>query len=463
MLPKIGSGERPYTVPAVVYRLDKSGEFSVVSPDSTAVAADQDAMDAALDELKNKRDGLSIMPRYGLAAMKRTYGDGIYFSFVDAAVFDMWKSLAFRLAFAGLAILGVLLILNLFFARWALRPVEQAWTAQRRFIADASHELKTPLTVILANASILAKHPEKTLEEQMQWVEETQEEALRMQELVADMLSLAQAESAESFERSRVDMSALVSKEVLQFESVAFERHVTIADKTDEGIFVEGDTRKLEKLVGTLVDNACKYAQEDSIVTVQLATEGRKAVLAVRNMGNPIPVEDIDHVFDRFYRADAARTRDDSKSFGLGLAIAREIADPMEAPSRCAAPMPTARRSPSRFRSPNKRTVMRCARIRRIVFHEMRRGSGLHRAILLKRLEMPPAQRRGRIKKRMWPNLWPEKTVRLIRGGPFHLRDMFYKKRATSLPARPGQRQGGPAARDTGCRTRSQDRSCGRS
>lgn len=327
MLPKIGSGERPYTVPAVVYRLDKSGEFSVVSPDSTAVAADQDAMDAALDELKNKRDGLSIMPRYGLAAMKRTYGDGIYFSFVDAAVFDTWKSLAFRLAFAGLAILGVLLILNLFFARWALRPVEQAWTAQRRFIADASHELKTPLTVILANASILAKHPEKTLEEQMQWVEGTQEEALRMQELVADMLSLAQAESAESFERSRVDMSALVSKEVLQFESVAFERHVTIADKTDEGIFVEGDTRKLEKLVGTLVDNACKYAQEDSIVTVQLATEGRKAVLAVRNMGNPIPVEDIDHVFDRFYRADAARTRDDSKSFGLGLAIAREIAE----------------------------------------------------------------------------------------------------------------------------------------
>lgn len=327
MLPKIGSGERPYTVPAVVYRLDRSGEFSVVSPDSTAVAADQDAMDAALDELKNKPDGLSIMPRYGLAAMKRTSGDGIYFSFVDAAVFDTWKSLAFRLAFAGLAILGVLLILNLFFARWALRPVDQAWAAQRRFIADASHELKTPLTVILANASILAKHPEKTLEEQMQWVEGTQEEALRMQELVADMLSLAQAESAESFERSRVDMSALVSKEILQFESVAFERRVTIADETDEGIFVEGDTRKLEKLVGTLVDNACKYAQEDSIVTVQLATEGRKAVLAVRNMGNPIPVEDIDHVFDRFYRADAARTRDDSKSFGLGLAIAREIAE----------------------------------------------------------------------------------------------------------------------------------------
>lgn len=325
--PKIGSGERPYTVPAVVYRLDRSGEFSIVSPDPSAVAADQGAIDAALEELKDGRDGVTIMTEYGLAAMKRTTGDGIYFSFVDAIVFDTWKSLAFRLALAGIGILAVLFVLNIFFARWALRPVEQAWTAQRRFIADASHELKTPLTVILANASILARHPEKTLGEQMQWVEGTQEEALRMQELVADMLSLAQAESAESFERTRVDLSALVSKEVLQFESVAFERQVAIADETNEGIHVDGDVRKLEKLVGTLIDNACKYAHESSVVTVRLAVEGRKAALSVRNSGNPIPPEDLDHIFDRFYRADKARTRDDTKSFGLGLAIAREIAE----------------------------------------------------------------------------------------------------------------------------------------
>ncbi|MDO5042473.1 MAG: HAMP domain-containing sensor histidine kinase [Slackia sp.] len=324
--PKIGSGERPYTVPAVVYRTDGSGETAVVSPDSTAVAADQDAIDASLSELEEAPDGLKILSQYGLAAMKRTTGDGTYFAFVDAVVFDAWKSLAFRLVFAGVGILAILFVLNIFFARWALRPVEQAWAAQRRFVADASHELKTPLTVILANASILARHPEKTLGEQMQWVEGTQEEAMRMQELVADMLSLAQAESKESSERTRVDMSALVSKEVLQFESVAFERHVSIADETGSGIYVDGDARKLEKLVGTLVDNACKYAQENSVVTVRLTTEGRKTVLAVHNMGNPIPPDDLNHVFDRFYRADKARTRDDAKSFGLGLAIAHEIA-----------------------------------------------------------------------------------------------------------------------------------------
>ncbi|MBS6941198.1 MAG: sensor histidine kinase, partial [Slackia piriformis] len=100
--------------------------------------------------------------------MKRTGAEGMYFAFVDAAVFDTWKPIALRIALAGLGILAALLVVNIFFARWALRPVEQAWNTQRQFVADASHELKTPLTVILANASILARHPEKTVEEQLQ-------------------------------------------------------------------------------------------------------------------------------------------------------------------------------------------------------------------------------------------------------------------------------------------------------
>lgn len=83
----------------------------------------------------------------------------------------------------------------------------------------------------------------------------------------------------------------------------------------------------MEKLVGALIDNACKYAKEASSVTVRLSRQGKKAVLSVRNLGSPIPQESIEHVFDRFYRVDKARTHDDSRSFGLGLAIAREITE----------------------------------------------------------------------------------------------------------------------------------------
>lgn len=110
-------------------------------------------------------------------------------------------------------------------------------------MADASHELKTPLTVILANASILEKHPETPLRENMQWLESTREEAVRMQELVSDMLSLAQAESTETYEFARTNLSSIVSKKALQFESVAFERNVAIDDHIAEGIHVQGSAR----------------------------------------------------------------------------------------------------------------------------------------------------------------------------------------------------------------------------
>ena len=148
-----------------------------------------------------------------------------------------------------------------------------------------------------------------------------------MQELVGDMLALAQAESAEAQQRTRVDLSDLVSKEALQFESVAFERGIDMAEDVADGVAVDGDARKLEKLAGTLIDNACKYAGDGGTVRIALSVEGRKAVLSVRNTGPTIPPEDIEHIFDRFYRADKARTRDNTGSFGLGLAIAREAAE----------------------------------------------------------------------------------------------------------------------------------------
>ena len=206
-------------------------------------------------------------------------------------------------------------------------PVARAWDQQQRFVADASHELKTPLTVILANTSILRAHPERSVTSQSQWIESTQSEAERMQELVRDMLDLARPEHAETVrEHARVDLTDLVEGGLLQFESVAFERNVSLASDIDRDVSVTGDAARLRRLVTTLLDNACKYVEKGGRIAVTLRQTARRIELHVHNTGTVIAEEDLPHVFDRFYRADKARTRSEG-SYGLGLAIAREIAE----------------------------------------------------------------------------------------------------------------------------------------
>lgn len=139
------------------------------------------------------------------------------------------------------AALAVFLVISLFFSRWALRPVARAWTQQRRFVADASHDLKTPLTVILANTSIALEHPERSVASQSQWLESTQHEAEAMQGLVGDLLTLAKMDEEEAAAQSgaarpaleEVDLSDVIEGEVLQFESVAFERGVKLESQVE--------------------------------------------------------------------------------------------------------------------------------------------------------------------------------------------------------------------------------------
>ena len=150
-----------------------------------------------------------------------------------------------------------------------------------------------------------------------------------MQELVCDMLDLAKPETTktESQNFERVDLSELVQGDVLQFESVAFERNISLSPEIDANVNVCGISARLHRLVSTLLDNACKYANEGGEVDVCLHQSVRAITLSIHNSGESIPQADLPHIFDRFYRADKARTNsNDAKSYGLGLAIAREIA-----------------------------------------------------------------------------------------------------------------------------------------
>ena len=326
--PEIGGrrAEGESVIPVVVYALEDDGGMAVVPSSTTASIADDVLSDAASAVLQ-KGEGSGFLDAFGLFYSKRAVGGTTFVAFADASAASSWQSLALTLAAVGVGALAVFLVISVFFSRWALGPVARAWDQQQRFVADASHELKTPLTVILANTSILRAHPERSVASQSQWIESTQSEAERMQELVRDMLDLAGPEHAETVrEHARVDLTDLVEGGLLQFESVAFERNVSLASDIDRDVSVTGDASRLRRLVTTLLDNACKYVEEGGRIAVTLRQTARRIELHVHNTGTVIAEEDLPHVFDRFYRADKARTRSEG-SYGLGLAIAREITE----------------------------------------------------------------------------------------------------------------------------------------
>lgn len=325
--PMIGKGpesDRTHLPIGVYFIRDDGSVYSM--PNSTATLS-AETLENALESMSESDETKNHLKESGLYFALRHTPDGTLVAFVDESAVPSWKKLALTLSLIGLIALGAFFLVSIFFSRWALNPVEKTWNQQQRFIADASHELKTPLTVILANTAILKSHSNDTLKSQSQWVESTESEAKRMQELVNDMLELARPANSKAAkrERSDIDMSDLVENIALQFESVAFEKGVSIECGIKPGLHIQGNEKRLQRLTSTLIDNACKYARENSTVTVRLTGNLRDAVLSVHNEGQVIAPEDLPHVFDRFYRGDKARSSE-TGGFGLGLAIARDVA-----------------------------------------------------------------------------------------------------------------------------------------
>ena len=321
-------GNRIPTYSVTVYYSDLA--HIIVNSTSTAQMDSLVAQQAVTEVLSSGNDQGSLSA-YGLyyKVKKSVTGYRIAFTSIDTVTEQVGQNALMLLGF-WLVLMLAIFVITLFLSRYVARPVENAWKEQQRFIADASHELKTPLTIIMADATILAEDPQKTIGEQSAWIEGISAEASRMQQLTEDMLSLAQADAGIDMTQimSEVDLSSLVEMQTLQFDAVAFERGLSIEEDVESGLKVLGDGLRLENMMKTLLENACKYSEKPGVISVGLHQQKNDAVLSVHNPGEPIPAEDLPHLFDRFYRSDKARVHEgETTSFGLGLSIAKSTAE----------------------------------------------------------------------------------------------------------------------------------------
>ncbi len=224
----------------------------------------------------------------------------------------------------GIVSLGAFLLLGILFARWAVKPVEKSWKEQRQFVSDASHELKTPLTVILTNAELL-QQPEYDPEKKAGFASNILVMAGQMRGLVESLLDLARVDNGMAGKVwSQFDISQCAEDAILPFEPIYFEKGLELISFIDKGILVNGSQNHFRQVVDILLDNAQKYSDSPGTVLVRLQRQSRgQCLLSVSNPGAPIAPQDLQNIFKRFYRADQARSRDGS--YGLGLAIAERI------------------------------------------------------------------------------------------------------------------------------------------
>lgn len=306
------------------FLIELDDEGNVVNIESRTWDVDSTSVDQLLP-LMNESNGK--IEEYDLAYRKENTESGTRIAVVDISrMMQMFQSLVKTSLITGIGAFLAFLVLSYVLAGWMLKPVEESWRKQKEFIANASHELKTPLTVILADADIMSRTPNDTIGSKSEWLQSIKNEGTRMKGLIEDMLFLARND-AQKQERilQDCDLSQIALSCVLPVEAIAWEKGIEMETDVQEDILVKGDEKQLHRLIMIFLDNAVKYTPAKEKIDFKLCRENGHPVLVVHNTGSYIEKEDLEHIFDRFYRVDKARTFEGG--YGLGLAIAKQIAD----------------------------------------------------------------------------------------------------------------------------------------
>ena len=238
----------------------------------------------------------------------------------------LWSLLKIFIGVGSLSLV-LLFFVSIYFTNKAINPLEETFKKQKQFIADASHELRTPLTIIKTNVSLLRENELETIQSQKIWINYIDSQASRMSTLINEMLSLANLDAnKKKEERININLSKMLRDILLVFEVVIFEKGLILEEDIVDDIFINGEKEQIKKLISTLMDNAIKYTNDNGRILVSLKSERNKVKLIVRNNGEGIKKENLEKIFERFYRVDDSRDRG-TGGYGLGLSIAKTIVD----------------------------------------------------------------------------------------------------------------------------------------
>lgn len=322
-----GSPERPsdeVRLPYFVLHIGRDGK-PVAAGGGYYDLSDEQFLKSLADAAFAQKKQTGVIEEYSLRFCKVNAPMGQRLVFADmSSELATLSSLAKTCVLIGVLCFAVFLGISILLAFWMVRPVESAWEQQRRFVADASHELKTPLTVIMSNAELL-QLPEYGAEDRSCFADRILTMSRHMRGLVERLLELARADDGKrNTVRARLNFGELVEYSLLPFEPLFFEKNLELAADIQPNIFVDGDGEQLRQVVDILLDNARKYALAPDKVEVSLLRKSRHhCLLSVSNACEPMDKKELGNLFKRFYRTDKARSRDGS--FGLGLPIAESI------------------------------------------------------------------------------------------------------------------------------------------
>lgn len=286
---------------------------------------DSDQISELITTIYDSAEDTGLISKYNLRFCKQhIIADSYNYAVVNiSSNLVTMKALRLRMTCLSVAAILIFAVIACILSKWVVRPVEKAWTQQKQFVSDASHELKTPLTVITTNAELL-QSDDLTEAEKSKYVSNIVTVSHHMRGLVEDLLNLARLENLDRSSFERVDYSSVCQDALMQFEPVLFEMGHMINEDIKPDIHVKGNSQRLNQLLTILLDNAGKYSKPGDI-DVSLTQQGRNAVLTVSNPAEEMSDQQLKDIFKRFYRTD--ESRNEKSSYGLGLSIAQSICE----------------------------------------------------------------------------------------------------------------------------------------